>query len=693
MLKMTIRFSLFLLIFLLNTIGVVSQTSNVKVLEIQLQKKLSDTARLNLLRKVTTAYSSVDPEKMFEYAKKCKALAERLKNDTISVQATLDIGGSYGVRSQMDSALYYFSKGLDKSKALKYELGIARALANIGFTYDRLDNPEKALSYYLEALPIYKKMGKQRGIGQCYINIGALYYDLGEYKLAESYFNQALKAQILAKNDKGIAAAYFALGSPSKEIGTYKKAENYYNKSLAIRERIGDINGIALCYMGLGKLANKTEDYNKALIYLEKSVKLMRQIKDPYQECVALMAITDSYIGKKDYEKAEANIQNAMTIAKSINSQTAVSSCLELLTKVSVAQNKIAEAFQYQTRQIAIDDSIQTEKRAKNVVLTDFDRIQNENNGLVKDNHLITEKNTGYLKTIVAILVLLFLVLFLLIIAYRANREKQAANKLLVLQKEEIASINNELEALNEELTTQMELTAAQNDELGKLNRVKNKFFSIVSHDLRSPLATLKMLFSLYREGNLNEQELKEVMERLEDATYSTSSFLDNLLEWSRSQLDGIVVSPSNFDLSNLIAENVHLIDPSVKLKGLIVQNNIINAVDVFADSNMINVVVRNLLSNSVKFCNSGDFIIIDAKKSDGKVILSIADTGPGISEKDREKLFLLEHTNSFGTSGEKGYHIGLILCKDMVEQNNGKIWVESELGKGTVFYVSLPIE
>ena len=686
MIKITIKFPLlFFLVFLLNVFSGFSQTSDIKMLEKQLNKKLPDTTKLRLLRKMTTAYSSVDPEKMYAYAIKYKTLAEKLKNDTMSVQATLDIGNSFGIRSKLDSALYYFSNGLNRAKALKYDVGIARSLANIGFVYSRLDDPEKSLKYYLQALPIYKKVGKQRGIGQCYINIGALYYDLAEYKLAENYFDQTLKAQTLAKNEKGIAAAYFALGGCSKEIGAYQKSDYYFKKSLVIREKIGDINGIALSQMGLGKLENKIGNYDKALKHLEIALKLMRQVKDPYQECVVLMAITDSYIGKNDFVKAKNIVLGAMDIAKSVDSQTGVSSCLELLTKISVSQNNIPEAFRYQTEQVAIDDTIQSQKLAKNVVLMDFNRIQLENSGLVKDNHLIAEKNTDYLKTIVGILVLLFLVVVFLIMAYRANREKQATNKILIEQKEEIAFINKELETLNIEVLD-------QNKELAKLNRVKNKFFSIVSHDLRSPLATLKMLFSLYREGNLNEQELKEVMERLEDATYSTSSFLDNLLEWSRSQLDGIEVKPSHFDLSDLIAENIQLIDPSVKIKGLIVKNEMNSPVEVFADTNMISVVVRNLLSNSVKFCNPGDSIAIDSQKSDSQIVLSIKDTGPGISEKDREKLFLLEHTNSFGTSGEKGYHIGLILCKDMVEQNNGKIWVESELGKGTTFYVSLPI-
>jgi signal transduction histidine kinase len=131
--------------------------------------------------------------------------------------------------------------------------------------------------------------------------------------------------------------------------------------------------------------------------------------------------------------------------------------------------------------------------------------------------------------------------------------------------------------------------------------------------------------------------------------------------------------------------------DSQIKLKELKIENLASEADTAYADPNMADVVIRNLLSNCVKFCNPGDSIVLELIKKEEKVLLSIRDTGPGISQKDLDKLFSLEHTTSTGTSGEKGHHLGLILCKDMIEQNNGKIWVESTVGVGTVFWIEFP--
>jgi signal transduction histidine kinase len=281
----------------------------------------------------------------------------------------------------------------------------------------------------------------------------------------------------------------------------------------------------------------------------------------------------------------------------------------------------------------------------------------------------------------------------LLALYYKRNLEKKANNVLLQEQKQEIAEVNEKLAAMNEELMTQMDIISAQNIELEKLNKVKNKFFSIVSHDLRSPLINLKSLFALYREGNLTEKELNELLARLEDTIYTTASFLDNLLEWSKSQLEGMLVKPSIVTLQHIVDDNIKLMEAQIKLKLLKVENKAGADITVFADPNMINTVIRNLLSNAIKFCNVGDSVIFDAKLEDGRVICSISDSGPGISDNNKKNLFNLAHTISTGTAGEKGYHIGLILCKDMILQNNGSIAVESKLGKGTTFYITLPTE
>ena len=287
---------------------------------------------------------------------------------------------------------------------------------------------------------------------------------------------------------------------------------------------------------------------------------------------------------------------------------------------------------------------------------------------------------------------MLIIVGLLLILYYKRNEKKKANNLLLQKQKQEIAEVNEELSALNEELTTQMNIVSIQNAELEKLNNVKNKFFSIVSHDLRGPINNLKTLFELYHNGILEEKELNGLLIKLEDNIYTTATFLDNLLEWAKSQLEGITVNPINVSLQEVVAENIKLVDSQIKFKDLNVVNKINPSVAAYVDPNVLHIVLRNLLSNAIKFCAKGDEIIFDAKISNDKVLFSIADTGPGISDEHQKGLFNLAYSNSMGTANEKGYQLGLILCKDMISQSEGSIDVESELGKGTVFHISLPV-
>lgn len=670
-----------------------AQTTKVDELLKELKKSTSDTAQIRVMRKLSVAYSSVDPTKKFYYANQYKLLAEKNGIDSLVSCAYLDMGISYGIRSKLDSALYYFSLGHEKAKASNYLIGIARSHSNIGYAYDRLDNKKAAVKSYEEALKIFNKLNKRKGINQCITNLGSIYFDLGEYKIADSYFKQVLESVMEDPNDQsGLANAFFSLGNSNRKLGNSKKSFEYYEKSLAIRQKLGDLNGIALSSWGIGQLYVNKEDYKTALGYLEVALKNNRILKNLYHESVVLLSTSHAFLGLKDYKKAEEMAKMALQKAKESNSKGLTSEALELLVTINKEQNKFSEALLYQSDYIAVKDSLDIQETKKDVIMTDFNRIRSENKDLEEHNETISSKNTDYVRAIFITSLLLFFVVVLLVLFYRRNLEKKTTNALLQKQKEEIAHVNKELEALNEELTSQMDITSAQNAELEKLNMVKNKFFSIVSHDLRSPLATLKMLFGLYREGELNEKELNELLINLEDTIYTTAVFLDNLLEWSKSQLDGIVVKPSVFDIHHVVEQNIRLMDSQIKLKELRIENRIQKEIKVFADPNMINVVIRNLVSNAIKFCNSDDLIIVDALIENGNVVFLISDTGPGISEVNKENLFNLEHTISTGTSGEKGHHIGLILCKDMIEQNNGTIRVSSQLGKGTTFYISLPL-
>jgi two-component system sensor histidine kinase/response regulator len=682
--------SCFFLTFL--SVPVLAQTSRVDELLGQLNKNNPDSVQIAIMRKLSAAYSAVDPLKKLYYANQYRLLGEKNGIDSVVSAGYLDMGISYGIRGNIDSALYFFQLGYEKAKASNYEIGIARSHANMGFAYDRLDRKKDAVKSYEQSLRLFRKLNIKKSINQSITNLGSLYFDLGEYETAENYFKQVLENLQETRNDQmGLAGVYFSLGNTSRKLNNPTKALSYYEESLAIREKIGDLNGIALSNWGIGVIYNNKEQFEKSQQYYEIALKHNRALKNLYQECVVLMSATHNYLGLKDYKKADESANLALSIAQQIKSKSLVAEIIGLLAEVKRAQNKLPEALKLQEEYIKKSDSLNKNEVRKEVIINDLNRLNTDNKLLTRDNKTIASKNTEYVMVISIITILLILVAILLALYYKRNAEKKSINVLLQKQKQEVADVNEELSALNEELTMQMDIVSAQNIELEKLNQIKNKFFSIVSHDLRSPMNSLKKLLELFRDGDLAKPELNKLTLRLEDTIYTTAAFLDNLLEWSKSQLDGMVVKPSTFNIHQMVQDNIKLMDYQLKLKEIAVKNEIPKDLTLFADPNMITVVVRNLLSNAIKFCKKGDQILFKAHGEANQVSWSITDNGPGISTKDQQNLFNLTHASSTGTAGEKGYHIGLILCKDMIEQNKGAITVDSELGRGTTFNVTLP--
>ncbi len=678
---------LFCMLMLFIGVTVKAQTSKIDDLLGQWDKNSPDTTQIKILRKLSAAYTSVDPLKKFYYANQYLQLAKKNNIDSSISNAYLDMGIAYAVRSQLDSGLYYFKLGHEIAKESNYLPGIARGYVNMGFILDRQDKKKESVKHYEESLKIYRKLNNRKGINQCIMNLGSLYFDLGEYKTADAYFHQVLANVRETPNDQaGLASALFSLGNSNRKLGNQQKSLEYFRQSLAIREKIGDLNGVALSNWGIGLVMNNTNKFEQALVHLKVALENNRKTKNVYQEAIVLMSISHAYLHLENYKKAEENIQLALEKAKEAESKTLVVQALENLVKIEAAQKKFDLALKHQADYIAINDSLNNSRTKKEVILSDLNRVNTDNKNLEEHNQKISEKITDYTIVIVIVTVLLLVVAILLLLYYKRNSENKNANVLLQKQKQEIAEVN-------EELKTQMEIINAQNVELEKLNRVKNKFFSIVSHDLRAPINSLKSLFEMYRDGILNEEELGGLLNRLEDTIYNTASFLDNLLEWSKSQLEGITVNPIQVELHQIVAHNIKLMDSQIRTKFIKVQNNVPTNALAFVDLNMIHVVIRNLLSNAIKFCKANDEVIFEAWIENENIICTIRDTGPGISDIDLENLFNLAHTPNTGTAGEKGYHIGLILCQDMIAQNNGSLKVDSQLGKGTTFFITLPSE
>lgn len=257
----------------------------------------------------------------------------------------------------------------------------------------------------------------------------------------------------------------------------------------------------------------------------------------------------------------------------------------------------------------------------------------------------------------------------------------------------DLEAMNNELTQSNEELLLTTEKLDAQTKKLIDVNQTKDQLFAIISHDLRSPINSLKGILNLmYREDISKEEFLKfskDAKHNVEHAHF----MLNNLLNWASFQMHGMSTKAEVIGPKSIVSENIELFHEVAKKKSIIVRNEIHDETKIFADYNHINLVIRNLLSNALKFTENGGKVNFKAAIVQDNCEISISDSGIGISDHILQDIFSFKSGNSqVGTEGEKGTGLGLPLCKEFIEKNNGQIWMESQNGEGTTFYVKLPL-
>ncbi len=233
------------------------------------------------------------------------------------------------------------------------------------------------------------------------------------------------------------------------------------------------------------------------------------------------------------------------------------------------------------------------------------------------------------------------------------------------------------------------------NDELKEINSTKDKFFSIIAHDLKNPLGAFRNVtsFLLKNFKTLPEEEKLDFVDLMNQSASHVYTLLENLLNWSRTQTGRMEFNPEKFNLALVVADTIQLVKMSADKKEITLVNNIEPDTLVVADINMITTVIRNLITNALKFTHKGGTITVNGTPKGDYYQVEVADTGVGMSEDIKQKLFNIKHHHStLGTNEERGTGLGLILCKEFIERNNGHIWVDSEPDKGSKFNFTLPV-
>jgi len=368
----------------------------------------------------------------------------------------------------------------------------------------------------------------------------------------------------------------------------------------------------------------------------------------------------------------------ALETAKSTEALELTRDAADVLSKTYAKQKQFSKAYQVLELFKKTSDALRNDEYVREITRLDMEnkfKSQQEQQRLEQQTKDLEQaaKMKRQILLRQAFFAAFILVSLLAAAIFRSFRIKQKANRLLAKQQKEIE---------------------AQRDQLHELNVTKDKFFSIIGHDLRNPFSALigltKLLVSEF--DNFPKDQIKELLESIYKSSENTYNLLGNLLEWARSQTGRIQWHPEDIELNQVARSTVELLTRNAHQKNIRVQNEINGKTMVTADKNMLQTVFRNLISNAIKFTPDGGLVTIRSRETDNFIETRVSDTGVGIAGKDIEKLFRIDtHFSRSGTKDEQGTGLGLILCKEFLAKNGGKIWVESQVGKGSSFIFTLP--
>ncbi len=617
------------------------------------------------------------------------------ENDTLKV-ILLNKIAYHSYKKDIDKTYRYAREACQISDSLNYLSGKAEALKIQGIYFDIRSDYPKAVEFYQNALNIFEELNDKKGVSACYHNIGVVYKLMGDYEKALHYYGKSLAMEKELGNTTGISISYYTMANIYVKQSNYSKALEFYNKALQLFRELGNEGEEAACLNNIGNvyvIQNKTK---KAEEFFRQSLEISQTAGEKFVVVPNYISLGNLYFDSDKPQKAYNFGTRAYAMAKHLGAIELLKESAELLAKSSSALGRFEEAYQHYVVFKTMSDSLLNEDRIRKVTALEYQfRFEREKHAIMMEQQkkeAISREKEKRQKTVQTGLLIgtLLLLLFIGIILY-AFMQKRKANRVLKKQKKEIEEKNIALVKLNEEINMQTR-------SLKQLNATKDKFFSIIAHDLKSPFSSVFGLTESLLEDHVSMDiaQRQLFIERLYDSSKQIYRLLENLLTWARIQREGMTLNKERFSICGLINGIKTLLQESIKRKNLTLKINSSDECEIEADKNMIETVIRNLLSNAVKFTPNGGEITISteirkAPKNSG-LLFTIHDNGVGIPPEAKDKLFTLtENVSTTGTEQEAGSGLGLILCKEFIEMHGGKIWAESEPGKGSTFYFTIP--
>jgi two-component system sensor histidine kinase/response regulator len=680
-----------------------------------LKQQSTDTGKISIWYKLAIGYHTENPDSSELISKRALRLAQKIRSEKWEGHMLHALAMSYWFKNEYDSALRLSQQSLAMAQRQSDTLLEARSYNLIGVCHYYRGEYLKAVELYEKAITLFQQAESKAELGNSYGNLALVYFHGGNFSKSLTYHQKALDMAQSENDWIGISACYTNMAEIYQKHGDIAKARESYQQSLKFSERAGYHQGKAQTLLKLAGIEVAEGNYAKAEKHVQKAQSLFQLVKATRGEALALVVQSDILRARGRVQEALQLNQQALVTFNKIGNAVESSTTQVKMAQLYFSLGKWKESIDYANAAAILaaklgKNEVQEEafgvlanvfkqqgdfKKAHHFLeerwrmrdtilarqeLREIDRARFEYEISNKQKELDTsekdkqraiqqtdeQKLINWMTTGIAVLIAI-----MAFVVYRNFASQRSINEVLARQKSEIEEQKKELE---------------------RLGQLKDKIFSVVAHDLKSPMGTLQSMVMLYKNKMVEPGDLDGYFETMESRLRSTTSLLENLLEWARSQMTGASIHPTTFNLAEVLDEVKILFGPMSRSKDIELDFSAEANAVVYADKEMIRSVLRNLISNAIKFSHTGSRVTCRAQTRAPWAVLIISDAGVGMTAEQLNEAWELKKKSSRGTKNETGTGLGLLLCKDFVERNSGTITVTSSKDTGTFFEIKLPI-
>lgn len=589
-----------------------------------------------------------------------------------------------------------------------HDTSFLRIYSNIASSFYLTGNFNKSIYYYTLCADIYDLKFDTLQQIQTYRRIGISYRKLKMYEKAEKFYSKGLAMAHKINSVKNVGNIYISLGNLYREKGNLQKARQFFLQSIQIGLRTKDTLNIAVNNVNFAELAYLSNDYDSVIYYLELSLKYQRSVDHKFLDSGTFLYFAKAYHKKGDYKLAEKYLNQTIEIETVSYSPKRLVTAYKLMSEIYQDQEKYEQANNFLQNYALLNDSILNEENKKNMLLYEslskLEGIENENK--VNKEKLYRNKII-YLSIGIAVFVLLFFMITLIknqIKIKRYSKEILQKNILIHERNEEVSQQNEEISQQNEELFVHKENLQELVDEktlelqnalvkAEESNRLKNSFLKNISHEVRTPMNAILGFAELlkYKEKDTNYEYIKIIDMQVHELLV----LIDGIIKLSRLETEQIEPVYKDFSVSelfnNLYSSSLQLRE-KFKKEHISITFNEINTskVQIRSDIEKIYTILLHLIENGLKYTETGS-ISIDSFIKQDHIIFKVKDTGIGIEKHKLDQIFISFYKIENSDKLYRGVGLGLAVVKKYTEILNGKISVDSQINKGTIFTVSIP--